>query len=91
MLHQKTGESQPHVHGLTPSVSAARNSSAHACIRLHMFTVTNSVVEILNILDAQGLGRYAPDSKLCKWMSGGDPRIGTFYQMRPTMGILPVV
>ena len=44
----------------TPSVTIARNSSAHAGICLCMITVANSEVQILNIYnflqDAQGLG-----------------------------------
>ena len=51
---------------ITPSVTLATDSFAHAHIHLCMFTVPNSNMEIVNILklllDAQGLGQWAADS-----------------------------
>ena len=44
-------ESQPYIHREPQSsVTVARNSYVHARIHLHMLTVPNSEVEILNIL-----------------------------------------
>ena len=52
--------------------------------------VLNSEAEILNISkllwDEQGHEWFTADSECRKRMSGGDPRTGTFYQMRVTMG-----
>ena len=49
-----------------------------------MPTVPNSEAEILNISklpwDTRGNGWFATDSQVCKWMSGSDPRTGTFRQ-----------
>ena len=71
----------------TPAVTVARNSSAHACIRLGMPKVSSSEAEILNFpQDAQGLGWWASDLQVCKWTSGDGPRTETFYRMRPTAG-----
>ena len=36
--------------------------------------------------DSQGNGRFATDSQVCKWLSDGDPRTGTFHQTWPTTG-----
>ena len=86
--NQKMTKSQLYTLHIPHSVNVSRYT-VHACIHLRMLMVGLSDAEIKkkNFFNFYGaLGQWATDLKICKQITGSDPRTGTFYQMWPSIG-----
>ena len=87
VLPQKMMKSQPCIHcGLTPSVTIAKNLSAHAHGTKFRGGNFSTFQNFCGMHKDQR--QWATDLHVCKRMPGSDLRTGTFYQMWVTVGYI---